>query len=263
MPAYYAHHRFGAQVLEILDPELRTVAENHRAQFQIGLQGPDIFFFYRPHTKNRVSKYGHHLHEISARPFFQHAFRVIEEKGVSGKEYAYLLGFICHYILDSQCHGYVAEMIEKTGVEHLEIEEEFEKMLLRMDGEDPMSFPMGDLVPQDSRTAEAIAPFYENITAETAAQALSDLRSVKRLLTAPNAAKRGLINTALRMSGHYASLKGLMHQKKDNPKCAESNAGLLERFEAAVPIAAAMMKSYDDSLRTGSRLDSRFDRNFE
>ena len=263
MPAYYAHHRFGERVLEVLEPELKAVAEAHRAQFHIGLQGPDIFFFYRPHTKNRVSKYGHHLHRVSARPFFEHAFRVIEEKGVSGREYAYLLGFICHYILDSECHGYVDEMIEKTGVEHLEIEEEFEKMLLRMDGEDPMTFPMGDLVPQDRRTAEAIAPFYQDISVETAARALADLRSVKKLFTASNAAKRGLINTALKMSGHYASLKGLMHQKKDNPKCAESNTGLLKRFEAAVPIAATMIKSYDESLRTGSRLDPRFDRNFE
>ena len=26
------------------------------------------------------------------------------------------MGFICHYILDSECHPYVTQMIEKTGV---------------------------------------------------------------------------------------------------------------------------------------------------
>lgn len=263
MPAFYAHHRFGEKVLPHLAPQLREVIEEHKEQFQIGLQGPDLFFFYRPYSKNKVADYGHRLHQISAYPFFQHAFRVIEEKGVTGKEYAYLLGFICHYILDSECHGYVAEMIKKTGVKHIEIEEEFEKMLLRLDGEHPLAFPIGDLVPVDKETAEALSPFYENITPAAAKQALSDLRMVKRLFTAPGHAKQGLINTAMRLTGHYGELKGLMHQRKDNPKCRQSSEGLLARFDGAVPLAAAMMLSFDESLRTGSRLDERFNRNFE
>ena len=127
MPAFYAHNRFGEKVAQKTDGELNEIISKYYVQFQIGLQGPDIFFFYRPWKSNRVSKYGYHLHEVSAASFFTHALTVVKEKGRDSREYAYLLGFICHYILDSECHPYVSEMMEALDVEHLEIEEEFER----------------------------------------------------------------------------------------------------------------------------------------
>ncbi len=263
MPGFYAHHRFGREVISCLRKDLRETAERHRRQFDIGLQGPDLFFFYKPYRKNRVVIYGHQLHKQSALPFFERGLSVIERCGVSGKEYAYLLGFICHFILDSQCHGYVNAMVLETGVEHLEIEEEFEKYLLREDGENPVAFSVADLVPRDGETAAAIAPFYEGISEKIAADSLADLQKVKKLLTAPGAFKQGTINGAMRLSGHYRQLKGLMNQRKDNPACEETNRQLFTIFEEAVPLAAAMIESYDESLRTGSSLAKRFDRGFE
>ncbi len=258
MPAFYAHHRFGEEVAQTLDGKLAEIIREHRVQFDIGLQGPDIFFFYRPHTGGgRVAKYGHHLHDISAFPFFEHAMEVVERKGVLGKE-----GFICHYILDSHCHGYINDMVKKTGVQHLEIEEEFEKWLLRLDGENPVAYPLARLIPCDDETAQAICPFYEDMTAAIVKQTLLDLRRVKKLLTAPGIVKQGLINTAFRFSRHYGELKGLMHQRKDNPKCRETSETLGRLFEEAVPVAAEMMKCFDESLRTGQQLPERFDRNF-
>ena len=264
MPGFYAHHRFGKVVLALLPQNLQAVCASHRTQFDIGLQGPDLFFFYKPHTANQVVKYGHHLHKISAYPFFEHGLSVIERQGVDSGEYAYLLGFISHFILDSQCHGYVNEKAAETNVSHLEIEEEFEKYLLRADGEHPLAFPIYELVPQDDETARALVPFYEGITFAIVKRSLLDLQRVKRFLTAPGMLKQGLINGAMRLSGkHYSSLKGLMNQRKDNPRCEKSNGDLFALFEEAVPLAAAMAVSFDESLRTGGRLAKRFDRNFE
>ena len=48
MPAAYTHYRFGRDVLALLPEELRSVITAHRALYDIGLHGPDIFFFYRP-----------------------------------------------------------------------------------------------------------------------------------------------------------------------------------------------------------------------
>ena len=119
MPAIYAHDRFGAKVSELVNGQLKDTIHAHYTQFQIGLQGPDIFFFYRPWSKNKVNQYGTHLHGISAYPFFKHALLVVRKKGRGSKEYAYLMGFICHFILDSECHPYVEKMIGETGVQHL------------------------------------------------------------------------------------------------------------------------------------------------
>ena len=92
MPAFYAHHRFGNQVFEMLEGQLNDIISEYYTQFQIGLQGPDIFFFYKPYsTDNRVAKYGHQLHSASAYPFFKKAVKIIREKGRNTAEYAYLL----------------------------------------------------------------------------------------------------------------------------------------------------------------------------
>ena len=167
MPAVYAHYRFGAKVSRKLPEDLRKIVTTYHPQFTIGLQGPDIFFFYRPYRKNRIARYGNHLHEIPAREFFEHGVRVVKGTGRESGEYAYLLGFLCHFILDSECHPYVSEMIGETGVLHLEIEEEFEKALLRKDGKDPFAYETARLIPADRATASAIRPFYQGISCQT------------------------------------------------------------------------------------------------
>ena len=144
MPALYAHDRFGAKVSGRLEGELGEIVNRYYTQFSIGLQGPDIFFFYKPYKDNVIVRYGNHLHEISALSFFRHALSVVQRYGRDSGEYAYLMGFICHFILDSECHPYVDEMIEKTGVQHMEIEEEFEKLLLRLDYKDPFAYPLAE-----------------------------------------------------------------------------------------------------------------------
>lgn len=263
MPAFYAHNRFGEKVAQKTDGELNEIISKYYVQFQIGLQGPDIFFFYRPWKSNRVSKYGYHLHEVSAASFFTHALTVVKEKGRDSREYAYLLGFICHYILDSECHPYVSEMMEALDVEHLEIEEEFEKMLLRKDGKNALSYPLADLIPTDSVTAKTIYPFYRNMNPVIIREALKDLKLVKRIFTAPCIVKQAILNGAMHLTGKYDYWKGLMHQRKDNPKCTVSNEGLYLRFKGAVDIAVTMLYSFDESLCTGTELHSRFERTFE
>ncbi len=263
MPAFYAHDRFGEKVWGKTDGEIREIILRYYAQFEIGLQGPDIFFFYRPYSKNKVVRYGNRLHGVSARPFFEHGVSVALKAGRDSAQYAYLLGFICHFILDSECHPYVAEMIRETGVQHLEIEEEFEKYLLRKDGLHPLAYRLGRLVPTDEFTAKAIAPFYPAIPWKVVQSSLRWLRFIKNLLRAPGRVKQGLLNTAMKLGGRYAYSKGLMHQRVDNPKCTRSNQGLALKFAGAVEIAADMIESFDESVREGRELNHRFDRTFE
>ncbi len=263
MPAFYAHYRFGREVAELLDGEILEIVKKHREQFDIGLQGPDVFFFYKPLTGGgKPASYGHQLHRAPAYHFFERGRDVIEKKGVLGKEYAYLMGVICHFILDSQCHGYIDSQVKETGVAHLEIEEEFEKELLRRDDKNPVSFPLSPLVPCDKETIETISAFYPNLSEKNVRDSLLGLRRVKRFFNAPGAVKQGLINTALRATGHYAQLKGLMNQRKDNPRCGKTNEELFRLYEEAVPLSAEMIACFDESLRTGSNLPERFYRNF-
>ena len=64
------------------------------------------------------------------------------------------------------------------------------------------------------------------------------------------------------MTGHYAGMKGLLNQRKDNPKCRVSNEELMKRFDSAVDLAVRMIISLDESIWTRKELDERFDRTF-
>ena len=48
MPAAYAHYRFGQAVFSRLPAEKQKIIQAHRALYDLGLQGPDLLFHYRP-----------------------------------------------------------------------------------------------------------------------------------------------------------------------------------------------------------------------
>ncbi len=163
MAAVYAHERFGVDVREAMDEDLSAIATRYNYAYRVGLQGPDIFFFYHPWCMNRVQKYGTQLHEADASSFFRHALRIVRKYGRDSSQYAYLLGFICHFALDSECHPYIEGQIARSSVAHLEIEAEFEKFLLRADHLDPVGYHAANLIYADSDTAAAVQPFYPSM----------------------------------------------------------------------------------------------------
>lgn len=268
MPAFYAHHSFGEKVLSQFNKnisetkEIKNIIERYRPQFDIGLQGPDLFFFYKAYKKNHVSDYGNSLHSVSAYPFFERAVKKISEMGCNNGSYAYLMGFVCHYILDSECHHYIDKMAEEIGVHHIEIEEEFEKFILRKDGKDALSYPIGNLVPTDEITVESISPFYDERSKDDIITSLKYLKMVKHLFTAPGKFKQTFINTVMKAVGKYPTYKGLMNQRIDNPLCKQTNEGIVLRFDNSIDIALKMILSLDESIKTGKPIDKRFDRNF-
>ncbi|MCC8103554.1 MAG: zinc dependent phospholipase C family protein [Clostridiales bacterium] len=263
MPAIYAHDLFGVRVQEQMEADLAAITERYPSAYREGLQGPDIFFFYHPWYKNRVQRYGVHLHKTDAGPLFRHVLSVIRRYGRDSSQYAYMLGFICHFALDSECHPYIEEQIERSGVAHLEMEVEFEKFLLRENHLDPVGFRSANLVYTDSATAAAIAPFFPSMDEKKVQDSLRGMRFVKKLFCAPGALKQGTINSILRLIGQYHEMNGLMNQRTDNPACEESNLVLRDLFEDAIPLTASLQRQFDQCLRTGVKLPGRFHRNFE
>lgn len=263
MPAIYAHDKFGVNVRENMNEELCSITTRYNSAYREGLQGPDIFFFYHPWGRNYVQRYGVHLHHTDAAAFFRHALSIVRKYGRDSSQYAYLLGFICHFTLGSECHPYIEEQIPRSGVAHLEIEAEFEKYLLRKDDLDPVSFPTASLVYTDPDTAAAIAPFFPSVGQQEVRDSLLGMRFVKKLFCAPCPIKQDAINAILHLIGMYHEMNGLMNQRKDNPLCDESNLVLMDLYEKAVPLAVSLQEQFDESVRTGTKLPRRLHRDFE
>jgi len=98
-------------------PEIVKVIDSHRNLFNLGTQGPDIFFYHNawPWAKGKsLSGIGSRLHHEKVKAFFDHAFEALERKKDEGKEkmLAYMYGYLCHYSLDTHTHPYI---FYKTG----------------------------------------------------------------------------------------------------------------------------------------------------
>ena len=94
--------------------------------FRVGLQGPDVLFFYNPFTEHPIGNAGRSLHKKTARSFLENAREIWKAGGEKVSQLSYLMGFLCHFMLDSACHPYIDNQIEKIGVGHIAIETEFE-----------------------------------------------------------------------------------------------------------------------------------------
>ena len=51
MPASLAHFQFGREVLCSLDETVRAAVLTYPKEYDIGQQGPDVFFFYQPYRR--------------------------------------------------------------------------------------------------------------------------------------------------------------------------------------------------------------------
>ncbi|MBQ9168573.1 MAG: zinc dependent phospholipase C family protein [Oscillospiraceae bacterium] len=130
MPANYAHYRFGKQVLATLPADVRQCIQRFRRMYDMGLHGPDIFFYYNPFLKTAVGDLGETFHRQTGQEFFAR----VCAKADSEAARAYLYGLLGHYCLDSHCHPFVQKMDSSGEAGHVALESEFDRYLMAMDG---------------------------------------------------------------------------------------------------------------------------------
>jgi len=262
MPSTYAHRRFGANVLEHLPDELRNQLEQNRKLYDIGLHGPDLLFYYHAVKSNPVSNLGGAMHDKPGRVFFDRARGVVRSEDDRAAALAYALGFVCHFALDSTCHPYVEKFTRESGVTHCEIETEFDNMLMRRDGLDPLKFFTASHIHPSERNAKVIAPFYEGISEKTTLDALKGMISVHKLLQASNPVKRWVVLNGMKVVGAYDGLHGLVANPKPNPKCIESGRQLDALYTKALPLAEKLILEFVEKLDTEEPLDKAYDHTF-
>lgn len=262
MPTTYAHYKFGKEVLGVLPRPLQSSIENHRELFDAGLHGPDLLFYYQAIKKNPVSSQGFELHELPADEFFEHALQVIGASQDPAAARAYIYGFICHFALDSECHKYIEKMIQVSGISHSEIEMEFDRMLLKEDFINPVRYLATNHIHPTEKNAAVIAPFFQNLTADTVQKAMKSMIVCHKLMRAPGKTKRSLLFGGMKLIGQYDSLHGMVMSMEPNPECREYCLLLKKLFEGAVPVAQSLILQYQECLFRGETLSGRFHETF-
>lgn len=262
MPTTYAHYRFGKDVISALPRPLETAVGNNRELFDIGLHGPDILFYYKAMKSNPVSAQGYELHEKQADIFFKKAAEKIGQLDNSAAARAYMYGFICHFALDSECHKYVEKMIQVSGLTHSEIEMEFDRYLLKQDHINPLSHLSTKHIHATLESGQVIAPFFEDMSAETVRHALRSMINYHKLLLAPGDKKRMLLFGGMKLIGKYDSLHGMVMSKEQNPDCGRYCLLLKKLYAGAVPLAADLIIKFQKVLFQDADLPVRFHETF-
>ena len=154
MPTTYAHDLFGQKIYRQMPDEVKKIIRRNGELYRIGLHGPDIFFYYFI-FQNHVSRVGYRMHKEKACAFFVQGMEQVRETG-DETLLAYLLGFGCHYLLDSSCHPFVNEMNDKGIISHSLLEIEFDRYLMEENGKNPYSFYPSDCIKAKKKNAEEI-----------------------------------------------------------------------------------------------------------
>lgn len=111
MPGFTTHYLFGLNTYKKLNnlPIKKTIYEHHTA-YALGLQGPDLYFYFLPSYLMHSDNIGSIAHEKHTGKFLSHLldsrklFSTSREREIAD---AYISGYLGHYILDTYCHPYI------------------------------------------------------------------------------------------------------------------------------------------------------------
>lgn len=260
MPASYAHYCFGQAVYDRLSKDIKEIINENREIYDIGLNGPDILFYYKPLKKNRINSFGHEIHRQDGIEFFNKAKKhILEDKD----GLPYILGFLCHFILDSNCHPYISKAMKESGVSHGEIEAELDGRLMRKHNLSPQSVSAGKHIIPTKENSKIIAKFYDGISESQILESLRSVRFYNKLLLCENNLKRNIMKGVLSKIKGAESFSHMIINVIPNPKCKNNIDKLLILYEKSIDEAVQIIEEYYRNLNSDKSIGERFNRNFE
>lgn len=160
MPGFKSHYLFGRCTLDSFTPnEYESFIVRYPQSFHIGLQGPDVFFYYLPAWLLHKHNIGNVMHNKDTKRLF---LSLIEARNsLLKKDHrliadAYICGFMAHYTLDCAMHPYIyyrtknAEHDDKKLYDfglHVFLETDIDNAMLRHYNHImPTDFAMGDTI---------------------------------------------------------------------------------------------------------------------
>jgi hypothetical protein len=227
----------------------------------VGLHGPDFLCFHSFFHKTALFRLGSAYHQKSGREFFEkacaHAKRQLSEAHT-----AYLYGLLAHYCLDTGCHPFVYEMTDGTGLDHSELETEFDRYLMTLDGiRKPHETNISRFLQLKKEEYGVVAGFYPEITARDAAACIRSMALSQRLLTIPTAAGHGAVVAFTRLAG--GNTNGKVMSVGPNRRCCHLNEKLLALYEQSLAKFPARLERLNHHMAYGAALGEQFEANFD
>ena len=262
MPDTTAHYHFGQLVFEGLRREIKELLLSHKDFFGLGLQGPDILFYYKPLTKNEISDLGIKIHyEQASRILYDAVQKIKQSKDASAL--AYLLGFVCHFVLDSSFHREIAQAAPDIKA-HFQLEAEMDRIiLLHSYSPEPHAFKRYRLVKADMDSFDCLRAVYPGLSKKQIKKSAKSFVFFSRLLLSKHEIKKQLIKaieSILGKSGFYTSMMVCKEPNERFFKCAQS---LCARIDGIVPVGVRAVENVYACAAGDEPLIELFNKNFE
>jgi len=260
MPAIAAHYYFGQEVFKLLPEEIKILIKEHRQAFNLGLQGPDLLFYYKVWKKNEIVDMGHNLHRHPADTFISRALKNIKAMPSLDAQ-AYLLGFACHHVLDSTFHGRIAQLAP-DGRGHLLLEAELDRQIAeKYLGFAVKKFKRNQLVKVETNDFEWIKLIYPELSLEALRECARNLAFFTWLLDSRSKLLKGIIDLAekaLHQEGNFSSM--MLHKGRDEMYYKPAME-ILSRMSGTAAAGADAVKNVFSCFKGDCALMGSFEKN--
>lgn len=259
MPTTYAHWLFGADCLELMPKDLQTIVNNHRDIFDLGVHGPDIFF-YDLSNKN-ITSYGSDLHHKPVKDLLENMSQTYLSHGKKEEMLTYILGFLSHFTLDSCCHGYVDRKKEVSNISHNKIEAEWDGHLMRLNGKEVWQVNRQQSLKPNEENAEVISSFFP-FEAKEILKTCKMQHTIIAALNCKSKAKQSFLIKILKML-KLDDYRDLIISFKEEEICADSNLRLDKLKKKAINLYPDLMNNLLNHLNNNEELCTYFNHDFE
>ena len=162
MPGFLTHYIAGQAVLNSIDPKISAVINKGERLYNLGTQGPDIFFYYLPGIiRKRSRDIGSQMHKNDLGLFLARMAH-LAKKSPNGERdliFSYTAGIVMHYMVDVHAHPYVysqAHNADAAGLAnsayHRHFETSIDTALLKLvSGKKPADYSQWELIKADAR----------------------------------------------------------------------------------------------------------------
>ena len=249
MPAIITHDLFGEAVYEG-DAYFIGIDPEQRFAFLLGNQGPDPLFYARANPSiSEFALLGSIMHSRDTDTIlmaFHDALDTLtpDEKPVGR---AYLLGFLCHYLLDSTvhplvyanqyalCDAGVEGLTRKNGNEiHAVIESEFDEvMLFKRTGKTVATFkPYKEILQANDETLTIIGKLYSymavmvfqrSMQIDVFRKSVKAFRLVQNVFYSRTGMKRSLLARVEELARPYSFYRSMSHRALEATECEFDN----------------------------------------
>lgn len=256
MPATYAHYRFGAQMLAKMPADVCRTAKRHRRLFDVGLHGPDLFFYYKPVVSTKISRLGNKFHRQTGKEFFSRVCRNLR-LDPSEEGQAYLYGVLCHYTLDAKCHPLVEKLSWEGIASHARIETEFDRFLMELDSKtQPSTVSLTKHMTLTAGECGVVSRFYPGAGPGHIREALKGMANIRKILELSEGPVKAMVIKTMGLGSE--TFRDMVAAKEPDPVCRDLNQPLMERYQRAANVFPEMVLQLGAHLTYNAPLGEEF-----